>query len=150
MLRKFYVNMTQKGRFLDRYSSFIKLNYISFEKTDKKQVEIVAIDFEKIDDYYKEEVENYKKSGGMGFLYHYKNDIENILGINNNNPHKIFMSMREIKDNDKEGYRSIDIKYIDKETEKAYNIKGFDWIPKSQTIKEGNLLYIKNWLVFKI
>jgi hypothetical protein len=57
---------------------------------------------------------------------------------------KLRSELREIKENDKEGYCSLDFKYITKESEKAYQCKELEmWIPKSQTIKEGNTLYIK-------
>lgn len=145
MTRQFYINMTQKGRFQDRYKTFIDLNYITFIKTDKKQIEIVKIDFKEINNYYKDEV---NKSNCKGFLTHYNDGIYLILGINKNNVYKLINEAKEIKENDIKGYIQISLEAIEKETEKALLILN-SWIAKSQTIKEDNRLYIKDWLFFK-
>ena len=145
MIKKYYINMTQKGKFQDRYKTFIDLDFISFTKTDKKQIEIVSIDFAAIDQYYQEEVE---ASNSKAFLTHYNNGIFSILGINNNNPYKLINECKEIKTTNKNGYIEISTKAIEKETEKAYLILN-SWIAKSQTVKEDNKLYIKDWLFFK-
>ena len=145
MIKKYYINMTQKGKFEFMCKRFIELNYITFTKTDKKQVQIVTIDFDKIDQYYQEEVE---ASNSKAFLTHYKNGIFSILGINNNNPYKLINECKEIKTTNKTGYIEIDFAAVEKETEKAYLISN-NWIAKSQTVKEDNKLYIKDWLFFK-
>ena len=145
MIKKYYINMTQKGKFQDRYKTFIDLDFISFTKTDKKQIEIVNIDFAAIDQYYQEEV---KASNSKAFLTHYNNGIFSILGINNNNPYKSINECKELKEDDKVGYIQINIAAVEKETEKAYLISN-NWIAKSQTVKEDNKLYIKDWLFFK-
>ena len=145
MIRQFYINMTQKGKLQDRYNTFINLNYITFTKTDKKQVEVAKIDFKLIDDYYKEEVKN---SNSKGYLTHYNDGIYTVLGINKNNTYKLINEAKEIKETDIEGYRQISTKAIEKETEKAYYILN-SWIAKSQTIKDDDRLYIKDWLFFK-
>lgn len=63
MIRKFYINMTQKGKFQFQYNSLIENGMVRFIKTDKKQVEIVEIDYTAIEELYKKEVEESTSKG---------------------------------------------------------------------------------------
>lgn len=135
MLRRFYINMTQKGNLQDinRRMEDIKLTFI---KTNKKQVEIVEFDDEQVKICF--DIEN---NYNTCFL-------SRCFGIGNNDIYKYIRESEEIRANDKEGYKQVNIKAVERETEKAYMI--YDtWIAKSQTIREENTLYIKDWLFFK-
>lgn len=142
-MRRFFITMYQKGNFEKGSTRYKK--YITYEKTTNKAIQIVCIDYKGIEKEFEKEKEEYQ---GVGFLSNPIDGIEHILGIEKNDLYQFRMSLREIKENDIEGYTSFNIKYVTKETEKAYYIKELDkWIPKSQTKKEGNTLYIKRWLL---
>ena len=148
-MRKFIITMNQKGDLEFRLQCISRYKkYITYEKTDKKQVQIVNIDYEGIEKEFKEEIKEHNKQGWNGFLTNPIDEIEHILGIGKNDLYKIRMSLREIKENDIEGYASLNTSYITKETEKAYFIEALDkWIAKSQTIIKNDILYIKRWLL---
>lgn len=86
-MRKFYINMTQKSNLQNFYPQFIKLGYISFSKTAKRQTQIVTIDFDSITAYYEREKAIYLANGNGGYLSPYTDGIERILGINKSNPY---------------------------------------------------------------
>jgi hypothetical protein len=145
-MRRFIITMYQKGKLQNRHSGYDK--FITYEKTTNKATQIAVIDFEGIEEELKREREEYTLNGGQAYLSDPADGIKSILGIANNSPYKLRNELREIKENDKEGYCSLDLKYITKESEKAYQCKELEmWIPKSQTIKEGNTLYIKRWVI---
>ena len=134
MIRKFYINMYQKGKIKDQLQS--KIDLVKFHKTDNKTVQIIEFDEDILKDC---------------FEYNYESCFAYILGIDKYNFYLNRSLMREILIEDtKEDYKAIKSEQIEKETEKAYFIKGLDaWIPKSQCIKEEKILYIKNWIFFK-
>lgn len=133
MIRKFYINMYQKGQLKQQLQNNIDL--VAFYATDNKTVQIIEFDEDTIKDYFKS---NYE----VCFLH--------ILGIDKYNSYRDRSLMRECTNDNKEGYKSIELNQVGKETEKAYFIKGLDnWIPKSQTLQENNKLYIKDWIFFK-
>lgn len=131
MIRKFYVNMYQKGQILSQLQS--KQDFVKFYQTDNKSVQIIEFDDEVIRKH---------------FDYNYESCFLQILGIDKYNPYKTRNKAREITKYSKEGYIYIDKKEVAKESEKAYMVWDA-WIPKSQTIVEGERLYIKDWVFFK-
>lgn len=136
MIRKFYINMYQKGQLKNQLQCNID-KLVIFHKTENKSVQILEFDEDTLKCYFHSKM-NYNAC----FL--------SILGVNENNPYTDRSKMREIFKDEKEGFKAIDINQISKQTEKAYFIKGLDsWIPKSQTEKDNQYLYIKNWLFFK-
>lgn len=143
-MRRFLITMYQKGNLNMRVGGLYN-KYITYEKTTNKSTQIVCIDYEGIEKEYIKEKNEY---AGAGLLHNPINTIENILGIHKDSPYRLRNELREIKEDDKEGYCSLDFKYITKETEKAYYSNELEmWIPKSQTIKEDNILYIKRWIM---
>ena len=144
-MRKFIVTMNQKGELNTRIGMY--KNFITYEKTDKKQFQIAVIDFEGIEKQYKEEL---KKNG---FIYSPVDMIKTILRINEKSPlyYSFIMTLREIKENDSKEYVTMDKNEITKETEKAYYIEKLNnWIPKSQTKIDNDLLYVKRWIIAKM
>ena len=141
-MRKFIVTMNQKSELNTRVS--IYKDFFTYEKTDKKQYQIVAIDFEGIEERYQEEI---KKNPFISDPSYW---IKNILRINEKSPmyYSFIMTLREIKEHDTKEYVTMDKKEITQETEKAYFIGQLNnWIPKSQTKIENNLLYVKRWII---
>lgn len=151
MIRRFYITMFQKGKFNELRNSEIK-QFITFQPTDKKQIQIVEIDEAAINKYDEDRREQELRDFGicksapfLDYIY------DSILGISHYSGYKYRSALREILPEDiKEDYKAIKSSFIEKESEKAYFIKGLDsWIPKSQCVKDDNILYIKRWLFFK-
>lgn len=136
-MRRFFITMNTKGRLNELRQRSELGNYISFEKTDKKQSEIVVIDTEGI-----------IKSGNR------LEPILIILGIHGtyaSNPYKYRSELREIKENDNKEFCSVPVSDISKETEKAYYLEKLNnWIPKSLTVIKDDYLYIKRWFIAKM
>lgn len=143
-MRRFLITMYQKGKLENIMSRYMK--YIEYEKTSNKSTQIVSIDYEGIEEEFKKEKGEY--GGGGAFLSNPTDHINHVLGIDKNSLYKLRSELREIKENDKEGYCSLEFSHIDNETEKAYYCKKLNmWIPKSQTIRENDILYIKRWII---
>lgn len=146
MLRRFYINMTQKGNIKFSCAKLVSEGIVKFHKTGKKQIEILEVDWGKLEDLDNRELKEALDNGY--FVHKRKYALERILGIDRNNPYKRIHESKEIKETNKDGYIEVDSSYIENESEKAYFI--FDrWIAKSQTILEESRLYIKDWLFFK-
>lgn len=148
MVRRFYINMTQKGKFLDMYSrSLVNDEIIKFTKTDKKQVEIAEIEWDELIALDRAEFFDEQEKGF--FVYPRKRTVENILGIGIKNPYRFINRAREIKDTKYPDYVEISAYAVEKESDKAYLINNV-WIAKSLTIKgEEGKLYLKKWVFFK-
>lgn len=146
MIRKFYINMTQKGSIRFNCAKLVSEDIVKFCKTDKKQIEILEVDWDRLVDLDKMELREAIDNGY--FIHKRRYTLERILGIDKNNPYKHLHESKELKETDKEGYIQVASNYIKDETEKAYFI--FDrWVVKSQTLLEEDRLYIKDWLFFK-
>lgn len=146
MLRKFYINMKQKGDILLRCFVLIDKGILEFSKTDKRQVQILSIDWGKLEKLDTEELSDALDEGF--YLYKRRYTLENILGIGKGNPYKGINMCKELRENDIKGYIQVDSKFISKCSDKAYYL--FDrWVAKSQTILKEDRLYIKDWLFFR-
>lgn len=146
-MRKFIVTMSQKGQLNQRLHESTK-KHITYEKCDINQMQICCIDDISLNKEYEEYKMECSENGTVVNMRPPLDFVFNVLGINHNNPYYFRNMLREITDIDKPGYTHIDVEYISKETEKAYFVKELDmWIPKSQTILEDNILFIKRWVI---
>lgn len=134
-MKKYFITMTTKGRLKELCIRSKLREYISFEKTDIKQSEILIIDTDGIE--------------MSGCDIKPINRILGLWGTYTSNPYKYRNELREIKDDDKDGYVKLSISEVDKETEKALHLSNLGvWIPKSLTLKDSNYLYIKRWFIY--
>lgn len=149
-MRRFIITMNQKGD-LDFYKKRTEYGEgITFEKTENSHVQIACIDYDFIEKKYEARKQYELEHNGLVTCSNPLDQIEYYLGINKRSPYRFLHLLREIKPNDKDGYCSFEKKYITKETEKAYYVKELNlWIPKSQTILEDNMLYVKRWVIAK-
>lgn len=121
MIRKFRINNYTKGNLQYRYGS-----HVSFEKINSHNQIVVVNE------------ENISKAT--------LREIYNLIGING--VYAKLHAHREVTEKDIEGYVTGNMKNVSKETEKAYLYLGV-WLPKSQTKKDSDTLYIKSWLFEK-
>ena len=151
-MKRYFITMYTKGQLLRRASMYKE--FFSFEKTSKKQEEIVSVDWEGIKKYaqFKHDEEMDIKGYSTGSAKSAIHFVESILGIANNSPYKFRSLLKEIKKDDCSiDYCSMPTSYITKESEKAYYIQELDaWIPKSQTIIKDDILNIKRWVIANI
>ncbi|MGV3076372.1 hypothetical protein ACEE21_14920 [Clostridium baratii] len=146
MIRKFYINMTQKGNIRFNCAKLVTEDIVRFIKTDKKQIEVLEVDWDKLLELDKKEI---REAIDNGYYIHKRRyTLERILGIDKNNPYRSIHESKEIKETDREGYIQVKYNSVEDETDKAYFIFN-RWIAKSQTILEEGMLYIKDWLFFK-
>ena len=138
--------MTQKGNIRFNCAKLVTEDIVRFIKTDKKQIDILEVDWYKLLELDKKELREAIDNGY--FIHKRRYTLERILGIDKNNPYRSIHESKEIKETDKDGYIQVEYDSVEDETEKAYFIFN-RWVAKSQTILEEGMLYIKDWLFFK-